>query len=66
MVSIEAMQAASIVALPVIFLLSVAVLYHWLTKRIPSRLRADQAPRSPFGLVPVDGFGSRRGGGGVE
>jgi hypothetical protein len=36
-----------------VFLLSLAVLYDQITKRIPTRLRADQAPRSGFGLIPV-------------
>ncbi|KAI9789841.1 MAG: hypothetical protein M1816_005758 [Peltula sp. TS41687] len=42
-----------------ILLISVAYLYSHTTKRIPTRLRADQAPKSEFGVVPVDGFGSR-------
>ena len=33
-----------------IFLLSLAILYDQVTKRIPTRLRADQAPKSGFGL----------------
>lgn len=41
-----------------IFLVSVALLYDRANKGIPSRLQADQAPRSEFGIVPVDGFGS--------
>ncbi|RYP91980.1 hypothetical protein DL770_001901 [Monosporascus sp. CRB-9-2] len=40
------------------FLLLVAVLYDWVTKRIPSRLRPEQAPRTRFGLDPADGFSS--------
>ena len=34
-----------------IFLLLLAVLYDQITKRIPTRLRADQAPKSGFGLI---------------
>ncbi len=41
-----------------VFLLSVAFLYDRVTKGIPSRLQADEAPKSEFGVVPVDGFGS--------
>jgi hypothetical protein len=41
-------------------------LYGWATKKIPTRLQADQAPKSKFGIVPVDGFGSRPHAGGVE
>lgn len=37
-----------------IFLLS-ALLYDHLTKRIPTRLRADQAPKSELGLRPATG-----------
>ncbi|KAI9775707.1 MAG: hypothetical protein M1816_005776, partial [Peltula sp. TS41687] len=42
-----------------ILLASAAFLYSQATKRIPTRLRADQAPKSEFGVVPVGGFGSR-------
>jgi hypothetical protein len=34
-----------------ILLVSVAILYDQLTKRIPTRLRADQAPASGYGLI---------------
>jgi hypothetical protein len=34
-----------------ILLVSVAILYDQLTKRIPTRLRADQAPTSGYGLI---------------
>lgn len=43
-----------------------AVLYKQATKGIPTRLRADQAPRSEFGVVRVDGFDSRSRAGGIE
>ncbi|KAJ6023757.1 hypothetical protein N7540_004554 [Penicillium herquei] len=36
-----------------IFILSVAYLYFLVTKRIPSRLEPNQAPKSRFGLVPA-------------
>jgi hypothetical protein len=48
------------------FIVSAAFLYYQATKRIPSRLRAEQASRSEFGIVPVDGFGSRSRAGGLE
>lgn len=34
-------------------ILTIAIVYDQVTKRIPSRLLADQAPKSRFGLVPV-------------
>ncbi|KXX72981.1 Protein SERAC1, partial [Madurella mycetomatis] len=37
----------------VIFMLSIAFLYYQVTKRIPSRLNSDQAPKSRFELVPA-------------
>jgi hypothetical protein len=49
-----------------IALISATFLYDWITKKIPTRLRADQAPRAEFGIVPVNGFGSRLLAGGVE
>jgi hypothetical protein len=36
-----------------IFLLSIAFLYDQTTKRVLTRLRGDQAPKSGFGLVPA-------------
>lgn len=48
------------------FIASVAFLYNQATKRIPSRLNDEQAPRSEFGVVRVDGFGSRFRAGGLE
>ncbi|KAJ5123879.1 uncharacterized protein N7515_007704 [Penicillium bovifimosum] len=38
------------------FALSVAFTYYWVSKRIPSRLIADQAPRARFELVPVKSY----------
>ena len=51
-----------------LFLLSTLFLYYSATKGIPSRLQGDQAPKSKFGLVPVEGFvsGSRIDPTGVE
>jgi hypothetical protein len=49
-----------------ILLSSAALLCNQLAKSIPTRLRADQAPISEFGIVPVDGFGSRSDANGVE
>jgi hypothetical protein len=40
-----------------ILVLLVSLLYDQIARRIPSRLYTDQAPRSEFDLVPVDGFG---------
>lgn len=39
-----------------VFLLSIAFIYDLATKRIPSRLRADEAPKSRFGLVPAGDY----------
>lgn len=51
-----------------ILLLSAALVYHWLARAIPSRIRADQAPKSQLGLVAAEGFesGSRITSKGVE
>jgi hypothetical protein len=38
-----------------ILLLSLLVLYDQVTKRIPTRLREDQRPKSGFGLVSATG-----------
>ncbi|CAG8899455.1 unnamed protein product [Penicillium egyptiacum] len=48
------------------FALSVAFTYYWLTKRIPSRLVADQAPKSRFELVPVKSYNVPARAGGIE
>ncbi|KAJ5503479.1 hypothetical protein N7463_006353 [Penicillium fimorum] len=45
------------------FALSVAFTYYWVAKKIPSRLIADQAPRSRFELVPVKSYEPARAGG---
>ncbi|OQV09646.1 Tetratricopeptide repeat-containing protein [Cladophialophora immunda] len=42
-----------------VILLATLLLYYQLTRGIPSRQRPEQAPRSKFGVVPVDG--SRQG-----
>jgi hypothetical protein len=39
-----------------IVIASAAVLYDQLTRKIPSRLRVGEAPRSAFGLVRADTF----------
>lgn len=49
-----------------ILLASAAVLYDQFTKRIPSRLRAEEAPKSEFGLVRADKLESRGRAGGIE
>ncbi|KAL8905548.1 MAG: hypothetical protein Q9207_002574 [Kuettlingeria erythrocarpa] len=42
------------------------MLYDQLTKRIPSRLRAEEAPRSAFGLVRADKLSSRASAHGID
>ena len=37
-----------------------------MTKKIVTRLRVEQAPKSEFGIVPVNGFGSHAYSGGAE
>lgn len=49
-----------------IFLASAAVLYDQFTKRIPSRLRAEEAPKSGFGLVRADAISSHPSAHGIE
>ncbi|KAL9628429.1 MAG: hypothetical protein Q9164_007280 [Protoblastenia rupestris] len=49
-----------------ILIVSAAVLYDQLTKRIPSRLRAEEAPRSAFGLVRADKLSSRASAHGID
>ncbi len=49
-----------------IFLLSVAFLYDQMTKKIPSRLYSNQAPKSRFELVPVGANSLQIRAGGVE
>jgi hypothetical protein len=44
----------------------VAVLYNQVTREIPTRLRAEQAPRSEFGVMRVNSFGLRSRAGGLE
>ena len=46
--------------------LPLAVFYDQLTKRIPSRLHKHEAPRSEFGVVRADSFGSNTTTQGVE
>ncbi|CAP80021.1 hypothetical protein PCH_Pc12g03940 [Penicillium rubens Wisconsin 54-1255] len=48
------------------FLLSVAYIYYRVTHKIPSRLIADQAPRSRFELVPVNSYNVAARAGGVD
>ncbi|KJZ69751.1 hypothetical protein HIM_10862 [Hirsutella minnesotensis 3608] len=47
-------------------LLSIAFLYDQVTKRIPTRLVADQAPKSRFGLVPIGAYNLPARAGGVD
>ena len=44
----------------------VALLYDQFTRKIPTRLRPDQAPKSAFGVVPADGFASQLRASGTE
>lgn len=46
------MDQAAVVCL-LLLLISLAFLYDQFTRRIPTRLADDQAPKSSFGLVPV-------------
>jgi hypothetical protein len=62
----ESMDVTTVGLWLFIVLVSVALLYDQATKRIPSRLRADQGPKSKFGIDPVNGFGSRPGPNGLE
>ena len=56
---------SSLLYLSLVLLLTTTV-YYRVTKRIPSRLRFEQAPKSEFGIIPAGGFGSHAGSGGVE
>ncbi|KAL9579751.1 MAG: hypothetical protein Q9203_006566, partial [Teloschistes exilis] len=49
-----------------IFIPFATVLYDRLTKRIPSRSRAEEAPRSAFGLVRADKLSSRASAHGID
>ena len=49
-----------------IFLLSAALLYDQVMKRIPTRLRANQAPKSGFGLIAAAEYGLPARAQGVE
>jgi hypothetical protein len=53
------MDAVSTALYFLVLLISAALLYDQATRRIPTRLRVDQAPKSAFGVVPVDGFASQ-------
>ena len=63
-----AMASSSLgwIVLVLCILLSLAVFYDHLTKRIPSRLHKHQAPRSEFGIVRADSFGPDTTAQGVE
>ena len=45
----------TLVLYSLVLLLSLTLLYDQITKRIPTRLRASQAPKSGFGLIPAAG-----------
>jgi hypothetical protein len=47
-------------------ILAIAIVYDQVTQRIPSRLLADQAPKSRFGLVPVKIHDAPVRAGGIE
>ncbi|KAF2003883.1 hypothetical protein P154DRAFT_519784 [Amniculicola lignicola CBS 123094] len=49
-----------------ILIASAAVLYDQLTKRIPSRLRAEEAPKSAFGLVRADALSPHASAHGID
>ena len=63
---VEAFLQISWIPLVFAVFLLLAVLYDQETKRIPSRLHDNQAPRSRFGLVRADAFGSDTTAYGVE
>lgn len=59
----------SLIQLSVTFLvisISILIVYEVMTRNVVTRLRVDQAPKSEFGIVPVNGFGSHAYGGGAE
>ena len=51
------MMAMSLIKLSLVLLL-IMTAYDLVTKEIPSRLRSEQAPKSGFGIIPVNEFGS--------
>ena len=62
-------MGCSLIQLSVTFLvisISISIVYNRLTKKIMTRLRVEQAPKSEFGIVPVNGFGSHAYSGGAE
>ena len=46
--------------------ISILIVYDLMTKKIVTRLLVEQAPKSEFGIVPVNGFGSHAYSGGAE
>ena len=48
------MAALAVAAYLLVFTLSAAIIYNQATRKIPSRLNAEQAPKSKFGIVPVE------------
>ena len=44
----------------------ILIVYDLMTKKIVTRLLVEQAPKSEFGIVPVNGFGSHASSGGAE
>lgn len=59
------MHRHSLIILSLVLLLPM-IAYDLATKRIPSRLQFEQAPKSESGIIPVDGFGSDADSDGVE
>jgi hypothetical protein len=59
-------QTAVICLIVFLFFLSFLALYDKITKTIPSRLRADQAPKSAFGLIPAFAYGEPAEAHGIE
>ena len=62
-------MGCSLIQFSVTFLvtsISILIVYHLSTKNIVTRLRVEQAPKSGFGIVPVNGFGSHAYSGGAE
>ena len=50
----------------VVISISILIIYNLMTRKIVTRLLVEQAPKSEFGIVPVNGFGSHAYSGGAE
>jgi len=50
----------------IVAIVSILILYDHFTKLIPSRLHAEQAPKSGYGLMPAGIYDAPAANGGVE